>query len=108
MGSLYVDWHYWEGLKRGAKKAYDDDNHEGVVELYQDYLKYETDISAEDISIYYERIASSYKSLENHDKAEEFYKKAIDSDKKNIQAVYAYSKLVMQSLVIEMMRCLKY
>ena len=96
LGSLYVDWHYWEGLKRGAKKAYDDDNHEGVVELYQDYLKYETDISAEDISIYYERIASSYKSLENHDKAEEFYKKAIDSDKKNIQAVYAYSKLVKE------------
>jgi len=96
LGDLYVDWHYWGGLKEKAKKAYDDDEYEAVIELYQDYLKYETELSAEDISIYYERIASSYKSLENHDKAEGFYKKAIDSDKKNIQAVYAYSKLVKE------------
>ena len=96
LGSLYVDWHYWEGLKRGAKKAYEDDDHERVVDLYQNYLKYEKDISVEDTSVYCLRIANSYKSLENHDRAEEFYKKAIDSDKKHIDAVYAYSKLIKE------------
>ena len=96
LGSLYVDWHYWEGLERGAKKAYEDDDHERVVDLYQNYLKYEKDISVEDTSVYCLRIANSYKSLENHDRAEEFYKKAIDSDKKHIDAVYAYSKLIKE------------
>ena len=83
--------------RRGAKKAYEDDDHERVVDLYQNYLKYEKDISVEDTSVYCLRIFNSYKSLENHDRAEEFYKKAIDSDKKHIDAVYSLFETIKEA-----------
>ena len=68
---------YWDGLKDKAQKAFDDEDHQSVIKFYQDYLKFEEDVSAENKSFYYERMASSYKSQDNQGKAEEFLKKQL-------------------------------
>lgn len=96
LGDFSTDLNYWDGLKDKAQKAFDDEDHQSVIKLYKDYLKFEEDVSAERKSIYYERMASSYKSQENQGKAEEFFKKAIDINKKNIEAFYNYSKLLQE------------
>ena len=83
LGDFSTDLNYWDGLKDSMMKT---------ISRIKDYLKFEEDVSAENKSFYYERMASSYKSQENQGKAEEFFKKAIDINKKNIEAFYNYSK----------------